>query len=400
MKKIKLTDLGEIILIVVTVITLSVTNAGCTIETSGKYTYRIPDKINDGFNVGSLEEVNIDSGYIVDVVNEIYRGKYKEVHSMIILKDNKLVLEEYFPGHKYKWDAPGYYGEPVDWSREMPHHTMSCTKSFTSACIGIAIDHGFIDNVNQSIFDYLPDHQHLKTNNREYITIEHLLTMTSGLEWDEWGASHGTSANDIDMLYFDCEDPITCVLENPWWAVPGQKFTYNGGGMVILGEILKNATNMNIDEFSMKYLFGPLNIDTTFWTQYSNGMYDAAGSLKITPRDMLKLGVTYLNDGEWNGKRIISSEWVENSSKPYSNNSGIIIPMEDSGKNGYAYSWWTSELSNSGNKIKMFRAGGWGGQEIMVFPELNMVVVFTGGSYSSKSTLYKLLERYILPANL
>jgi len=127
--------------------------------------------------------------------------------------------------------------------------------------------------------------------------------------------------------------------------------------MIILGEILKNATKMNIDEFSRKYLFEPLNIGTTRWVQYENKMYDAAGSLRITPRDMRKLGVTYLNRGTWKRKRIISSGWVENSSKTYQQNYGIKIPIEDSGENGYAYSWWTSELSHSGGKIMMFRAG-------------------------------------------
>jgi len=98
------------------------------------------------------------------------------------------VLEEYFPGHKYQWDAPYHLGEWVSWDRDMSHHLMSSTKSITSALIGIAIDHGFIHSVDQSIFDYLPDHKLLCTGGKEKITIEHLLTMTSGLEWVEKSA--------------------------------------------------------------------------------------------------------------------------------------------------------------------------------------------------------------------
>ena len=166
--------------------------------------------------------------------------------------------------------------------------------------------------------------------------------------------------------------------------------------MVILSEILKNASNLNIYEFSSKYLFAPIVVDSIQWGQFENGMYDGAGMLFLTSRDMLKLGITYLNDGEWNGKRVISSAWVENSAKAYNNNIDINIPGEDSGENGYSYTWWTSELSHSGEKIKMFRAGGWGGQEIMVFPELDMVVVYTGGNYAKKTSLYKLIERFVL----
>lgn len=363
-----------------------------------EFSYKPPENLSDGLATGSLKDVHIDTAIISRAIKKITCGKFNEVHSLLIYKDKMLVLEEYFQGHNYQWNAPHYYGELVQWKAEMLHPVMSCTKSFVSACIGIAIDKGFIDNVHQSIFDFLPDHQQYKYDNREYITIEHLLTMTCGLAWNEWGAPHGTSANDIDRLYFDCEDPIACVLERPWWAVPGEKFTYNGGGMVILGEILRHASKMNIDEFSKKYLLEPLKIDRTYWLQYPNGMYDTGGSMSLKPRDMLKLGVLYLNKGYWNGVSILPEEWVEKSSTVFNNNRGIKLPIEDSGKNGYGYTWWISELSHKGKKINMFRANGWGGQAIMVFPDLDMVVVFTGGNWAAKSSLFKILNRFILPA--
>ena len=286
----------------------------------------------------------------------------------------------------------------MNWDKTTPHDQMSCTKSVTSALIGIAIDKGLIKNINQSIFDYLPDHQHLKVDNREYITIEHLVTMTSGLAWDEWSASHGTAANDIDALWFTCKETISCVLNRPWWQEPGKLFTYNGGGMAILGEIIKNASGMSIDEFSTTYLFEPLGIDNTRWTQFPGGVWDGSGAFYITPRAMLKFGVLYLNDGIWNGEQLISKNWVEKSATPFSNNMDIKIPGEDSGKNGYGYTWWTSKFSHHGTTVNMFRAGGWGGQEIMVFPELDMVVVFTGGNYARKTKLFRIVKDHILKA--
>lgn len=365
---------------------------------NSNYTYRSPEFANDGLNVGNLEGVGIDARKIVKGVGKIKSGSFGEVHSMLIYKQDSLVLEEYFQGHQYKWDAKDYHGELVNWNRNMTHDMMSCTKSITSACIGIAIEKGFIKDIHQSIFDYLPNHQHLKVNNREYITIEHLVTMTSGLAWDEWSASHGSSANDIDALWFDCKETISCVLDRPWWKEPGELFTYNGGGTIILGEILKNASGMTLYEFAKTYLFEPLEITNTQWHHFPGGVWDGSGSLHMTPRDMIKFGTTYLKNGQWDGKRIIPSNWVEKSSVPFNNNIDINIPGEDSGKNGYGYTWWTSEFSHAGNKIKMFRAGGWGGQEIMVFPELDMVVVFTGGNYADKTHLYKIINRYVLPA--
>jgi CubicO group peptidase (beta-lactamase class C family) len=125
---------------------------------------------------------------------------------------------------------------------------------------------------------------------------------------------------------------------------------------------------------------------------------NAAGSLKLSPRAMLKFGVTYLNDGSWHGEHIVSSGWVEKSSLAYNNKVGLRVPGEDTGECGYAYSWWTNELSRSGDVLNMYRANGWGDQAIIVLPELDMVVVFTGGTYSSKSSLFALIEKYVLPA--
>jgi CubicO group peptidase (beta-lactamase class C family) len=367
---------------------LAITLSGPSIP----YTYQPPQNINDGLDVGTLDEVSIDSELIEKAVNGINRGKYKEVHSILIFKDDKLVLEEYFEGHKYQWDAPNHHGELVTWNRSMLHDIHSVTKSITSACIGIAIDNGFIESVHQSIFDYLPEHQHLSTDGKDRITIEHLLTMTSGLEWTEWNAPYSSRDNPIIEIWFqDAEqnkDPFTFVLEGLLIDEPGTSFRYFGG-------IIENATQMDIDEFSAEYLFEPLQIDSfDWWLRYESGVIEAASGLKMTPRDMVKIGVTYLNNGVWNEERIVSEEWVEKSAKPFGNNKGIDVPGTGKRNVGYSYSWWTKEYPESDT----FYAGGWGGQNIFVFPELNAVIVTTGGTYTSSTRTMSLLERYIIPA--
>jgi CubicO group peptidase (beta-lactamase class C family) len=374
-------------------------SVSCTSDPTSQYIYKIPENIDDGLEVGSLDEVNIDPALIEKAVNKIRCGKYKEVHSMLIFKDNKLVFEEYFKGHKYKWDAPKHHGELVTWDRDILHSIMSDTKSITSACIGIAIDKGLIKSVHQSIFDYLPEHQHLNTDGKDKITIEHLLTMTSGLEGDEWSAPYSSSDNPATGIWFTDKDPITYILERPLIDEPGTSFSYFGGNMIVLGEIIKNAAKMTIEEFSGKYLFEPLGIDSFNWSlKFENGVIETAGGLKITPRAMVKIGATFLNKGVWNGKQIISKQWVEKSATSFPGNNGINIPGEDSGRVGYSYSWWTKQYSNSGKRINMFYAGGWGGQHIMVLPELNTVVVFTGGNYLTKRPPFKILKKYVIPA--
>jgi CubicO group peptidase (beta-lactamase class C family) len=367
------------------------------------YTYQPPENINDGLDVGTLEEVGIDLELIEEAVNDINRGRYREVHSMLIFKDGKLVLEEYFEGHRYEWDAPNHHGELVTWNRSMLHDIHSVTKSITSACIGIAVDHDFIDSVDQSIFDYLPEHQHLNTDGKDQITIEHLLTMTPGLQWMEWNAPYSSRDNPIIEIWFQDEEqnkhPFTFVLEGALIDEPGTSFRYFGGNQIVLGGIIENATTMDIDEFSEEYLFEPLGIDYfDWWLRYPSGVIEAAGGLKMTSRDMVKIGVTYLNNGVWNGERIISEEWVEKSATPYGDNKGIDVPGTDQRNVGYSYSWWIKTFSDSDEEIDMFCAVGWGGQNICVFPDLNAVVVFTGGTYTRTVKTFTLLDRCIIPA--
>ncbi|MEA3462155.1 MAG: serine hydrolase [Bacteroidota bacterium] len=372
--------------------------SGCDMyNTSAQYTYRSPEKINDGMEVGTLEETDMDVRAIEEAVNGILGGRYSEVHSMLIYKDGKLVLEEYFSGHEYQWDGPYHHGEWVNWDREMNHHLMSSTKSVTSALIGIAIDQGFIESVHQSIFDYLPDHRHMATGGKEAISIEYLLAMTSGLDWREWSAPYSSGENPCIGIWFQEKDPISFILGMPLVDRPGTNYNYSTGNMVVLGEILRNATSLGIDMFSEKYLFEPLGIDSADWAlQYDNGV--DANNLRLTPRAMTKIGATFANNGVWNGKRIVSEDWVEQSANPYRGNKGINIPGEPSGRLGYSYSWWTKMYPVGGKSIHMYAAGGFGGQHIMILPEVNTVVVFTGGNFLSRRPPFKILKKYIIPA--
>jgi CubicO group peptidase (beta-lactamase class C family) len=383
-----------------TILAISLLFAGCSRRYATQQHSNHPlEFIKDEFEIGSLKEVNLDSLSLKKAVEEISLGNYGEVHSMIIFKDNKLVLEEYFQGHRYKWDGPNHHGEWISWDKSTPHGIKSVSKSITSICIGIAIDKGFIDSVQQSIFDYLPDHQHLNLSGKEKITIEHLLTMTSGLEWVEWGASLSSDKNDIIGIWFQDKDPLTFILEKPLIHAPGTTFNYSGGNTIILGEIIKNATNMDLAKFSEAYLFKPLEIDSSDWSlRYNNGVIEAGGGLDITPRDMTKIGAMCLNNGTFRGKKIVSEWWIEKCNTQFSNKTNIFIPGHPSGSHGYSYSWWLKSYKKSGKDIEMYHAVGWGGQEIIIIPKLNTVVVFTGGNYTTFSTAFILLEKYILPA--
>ncbi|UCH14701.1 MAG: serine hydrolase, partial [Bacteroidales bacterium] len=310
-----------------------------------------------------------------------------------------LVFEDYYTGHQYQWDAPKHYGDFVTWSQDMQHCIHSDTKSFTSLCIGIAIDKGYIKNANQSIFDYLPNYQHLRTEEKEKITIENLLTMTSGLKWEEWDVSLSSIENDQIGIWFWEDGPINYALGRDLEAEPGTRFNYSGGDIQILVEILKNATGMKLDEFSGKHLFEPMGVTSyDWWLIFPSGEIHGAGGLKLIPRDMVKIGAMMLNKGIWNETRIISEDWVMKCASSYPGNNDIKIPGEDKGKVGYSYTWWTKDFTYNNDNISMYFAVGWGGQKIIVLPSLDMVIVFTGANYTSKVHEFELIERFILPA--
>ncbi len=373
--------------------------AGCKNYSGIQYTYEAPIDLKDGIEVADLTETNIDTSLIFQAVKRIKAGVLGQNHSFLVYKNDKLILEEYFPGNVYKWDNPGHRGEYLYWDHTHLHSVMSVTKSVTSTSIGIAIDKGFIRSVNQSIFDYLPDHQHLKTEQKDKITIEHLLTMTSGFEWQEWTEPYSSIKNPMIGIWYSDKDPLSFILEGELKYQPGTHFTYYGGSQILLGEILKNATSLSIDEFSNEYLFKPLDIDSVHWSvKFENGVIEAAGGLKMKPRDMLKLGITFLNNGVWNQTQIVSKNWVANSSTSYPENKSIKVPGEDSGKVEYTYSWWSKKLMLDNEEVILYWASGWGGQKIIVIPDAELVVVFTGGNYSSGSKHFRILKDFIIPA--
>jgi len=384
---------------IVIILSLIALNSSCEKDFSSQFPYIPPVDIKDGLNVSSLSEVGMDEDMIRKAVGRIYNDKYGEVHSMLIYRNNLLVFEEYYKGHQYQWDAPGHYGEFVTWNQEMQHCIHSDTKSITSLCIGIAVDKGFINDVSQSIFEYLPNYQHLKTKQKEKITIEHLLTMTSGLQWEEWDVSLSSIKNDQIGIWFWKDGPINYALGRDLMAEPGTRFNYSGGDIQILVEILKNATGMQLDKFSDKYLFEPLGITSfDWWLVFPTGEIHGAGGLKLTPRDMIKIGAMMLNEGLWNGEQIISEDWISNCTKPYLGSTNIKIPGEDLGKVGYSYTWWTKDFTYDNDNISMYFAVGWGGQKIIVLPGFDIIIVFTGANYTSKVHEFEIIERFILPA--
>lgn len=357
----------------------------------GNYNYTMPEETGDGWETASLNSVGMNTSKIESLVNKIKSNTYEEVHSVVIIKNDKLVFEEYFPGHDFLYNGQNFHGAYIEFDQDTRHNTHSVTKSFTSALVGIAVDKGLIQSIDEKIFNYFADYSSLLDQQKEKITIKHMLTMSSGFQWNEWDVSISQGNHDI-VRFNQSSDPIYYLLSKPIVTEPGTAFYYNGGAVDLLGQIVKRATNMDVKIFSSTYLFGLLGITNYNWqTLYPSGITCCHGDVYITPRDMAKIGYLYLKKGIWKGTRIISEEWINNSVQNH-----IIPPVNWA--YGYGYLWWLKRYYSVGYIYNSINAEGWGGQQIIVIPSEDMVVVFTGANYVSNTPNDEIMSSYILPA--
>jgi CubicO group peptidase (beta-lactamase class C family) len=330
----------------------------------------------------------MDEKRLSQAVERIRSGIYQNVHSLVIVKDGKLVFEEYFPGYDFKYEDEQLRGDYVQHDADTRHNLASVTKSFTSALVGIAIDQGSIPGVEAGLYTFYPEHAGLSDAQKEKITLEDLLTMRGGFEWNEEDVPYSDPRNDLIML-FRVSDPVKYILSKPMSSEPGSTFYYSGGCTNLLGDIIRRTTGLRMDAYAEKHLFEPLGITSFQWDFINPDFVHASGNLYLRPRDLAKFGLLYLQGGLWDGKRILSEAWVQASTAEQ-----VKLSTFD----GYGYQWWRKTYPMGDGEVQSFFAAGWGGQYIKVFPELEMVVVFTGGNYASPDPVDAIISDYILPA--
>lgn len=354
------------------------------------YVYTVPVQTGDGWETASLAEVGLSESRLKRLIDLIREGVYARVHGLLIVKDGKLVFEEYFNG----LDLQAAVGDSVigEWTafdRDTPHNLASVTKSITSTLVGIAIDRGLITSVDTAVYDFFPEHADLRDARKDSITLRHLLTMTSGLAWDEATYPYGDPRNDIHAL-FSRSDPIRYILAKPAADTPGTRWIYNGGGTNVLGDIVRRVSGMSLDAFGDAYLFSPLGITDRAWVHLASPVTYASGDLRLRPRDMARIGQLFLNGGTWKGERIVSAAWTAEATARHAEtwNPGW----------GYGFQWWIHDFDVDGVTVPSFGARGWGGQFITVFPEQDMVVVQTGGNYVTDDPGDAVIRQFVLEA--
>ncbi len=237
----------------------------------------------------------------------------------------------------------------------------SCTKSFSGALIGLAIDQGLLSGVDAKLSEFFPQLSAPEQADKQDITVEHLLTHTSGIYWNEW------SGGDYFHQLSQSESWVDFVLGQDMASAPGTVFNYTTGGFHLLSAVIQAAVGTTAYEFGLEYLFKPLGMESVEWRDDPQGITDGGNGLSMTARDAAKFGQLYLNGGEWKGKQVIPEEWVKVS---------LETQVEGSyGTGEYGYSWWLKAFGSGEKWYSSYYAMGAGGQYIIVVPELNLVTV-------------------------
>lgn len=310
------------------------------------------------------ENHNVDDSKIQELLGEMNDMNMDSdaFHSFILIRNGKILYENY-----------AFEYNPIT-----IHAIHSVTKSFTSFLVGKAVEEGYIGDISDNVVSYFPEIEITDIGEQKTeVTIEHLLTMRSGMAWDDnsyWNM-------------FSTQNACEYVLNKPMEQKPGTFWSYNNGSSHLLAGLVQKTTGKPVYQYANEKLFEPLGIKDYFWIMDQNGVNLGCNGLYMRPRDMAKFGYLYLNGGKWQGEQLINKDWVSTSSKSHT-------PTSWGWYGAYGYQWWIPEYGEA------FSAKGYAGQEIIIYPDKNAVVVFTSNlpSIQTNSIIHKLNKDYVLPA--
>jgi len=336
----------------------------------------------EDWEISTPEREGLDARAISQLDEEFRSGKHGYVDSMIIIRNGRMVFEAYYENDYQKLNADLVSGESGPWNyydvnwhpfyKGSDLHTIqSSTKSFMSALVGIAIARGDLPGVGATLGDLLADRD-IANPQKAAITLDNILTMRPGFEWEE-DVSYWDPKNDAIRVE-STDDWVAYLLDKPLVNDQGTSFKYNSTNTQLMSEMVSTATGRALDEYAEELLFGPIGIEDYFWKDAPEGFKDAAGGLYLTSRDFARFALLYEREGEWNGRQIIPAEWIASSTQPHV---GDTWPEDPDFNVGYGYQWWVYKDGSDGEPV-MYGSWGWGGQFALIAPEFDLIGVFTG----------------------
>ena len=317
-----------------------------------------------GMDSETLREMNEDIVLLLKL--------HIDFHSVIIIRKGYIVAEQ-------------YYSE--DYGVDSLHRIYSCTKSITSAALGIAIEERYLNHVGQSLLSFFPEYSPENPEGKENITLKHMLTMSAGFDWHEMDFPYSDDQNTYNS-WVTSNDRIKFLLDRPLSDFPGSRFNYNTGISHALSAVIQKQTGTRTDSFTVSRIFDPLGISDYYWHIDPNGIANGGSGVWLKPRDLAKIGLLYMNNGKWDQNQVVPQNWVAESL-------GKHILRGDIPDFYYGYQWWV-------HKDGLYAAVGYGGQVLMLIPDLELIMIFNNNLDESDSfqqeTPWRLLDTYIIPA--
>jgi len=347
------------------------------------YRYAPPPQLDDGWSTATLEDVGISRTRIEAFVQKIIdtpidSANAQEDHGVLIARNGKLVLEEYFHGD----------------TREHPHDTRSASKSIASDLFGAAMQAGFPVDASARVYAVmnggkLPSELEPR---KKALTVEHLLTMSSGFDCDEGDEA---SAGYEDRMWEQTTHPdfYSWTLALPTVRDPGAAAVYCSAGANLVGGVIARSTGRYLPALFDELIAAPLQIKHYYLPLSPTGDSTMSGGARFPPREFMKLAQVHLDGGTWNGHRVYSAEWSDRATTGH-----VAIGPS---KTQYGYLWWIIEYPYKGRKVRGYFASGNGGQIAMAIPDLQLVLGFYGGNYNAaggRKATSEYVPDFILPS--
>jgi CubicO group peptidase (beta-lactamase class C family) len=350
-------------------------------------TCKAPPDLHDGWAVAAPDKTGIDPEVLCPLGQRFDEWKAADLHAVVVVRGGDLVYERYFTGDD---QILGRAAGRIAFGPTTRHDLGSISETIVSLLVGIALDRGWIADIDTSTMTFFPEYDALRTPQKDRITLRDLLTMSSGFDWDE-SLPYSDPAN-RERGMDQAADPYRYILSQPTNAEHGHVFSHCGCSAVLLEAILKKASGKPLDVLARDELFAPLGIADVEWMRFANGDPLGHAGLRMRPRDLAKIGQLVLAKGVWRDKKIVSEKWIEEMTTARIGADGMYF---------YGYLWWLGRSLVSHHPSEWSAGLGWGGQRLYVVPKQDLVAVTNAGLYQSPlqgQVPETVLNRYILAA--
>ena len=343
----------------------------------------------NGWPAATLESQQLDPAPLRDIVSKAQAGTFGNADRLVVIRNGKLLLDEHF-ARDYREISKGKsspIGCGIDackdssqinhynylhptfhpfWRGTQAHTLQSVTKSVAATVIGVAMQRGDIKSVQTPLLSFFTKYNLSKVDPRlRKATLADLLTMRSGIEWHETDGP--LDSTNTTLLLEQSKDWIQFTLDQPMDSDPGTKWVYNSGGSALMAEVIRSSTGKHVDVYAKQYLFGPLGITSFHWKRTPTGHPDTEGGLYLNPLDLAKIGQLFIDDGVWQGKRLLPAGWAKEAAGRIVDHTNPSAPQSP----GYGYQWWRYDRRNT----EVWAGNGFGGQFLLVLPQYKLIAV-------------------------